>query len=115
MGGWARGRANGVRIPELVEAISWPIRVWKWHPGAPPLAAVKSNAAKPGPNGASVSIAVLPFTNMSGDPEQEYFSDGISEDIFRKIFLRAFISGKTSVRSDCEQIPRSGIDHALFG
>ncbi len=27
------------------------------------------------------SIAVLPFTNMSGDPEQEYFSDGISEDI----------------------------------
>lgn len=27
------------------------------------------------------SIAVLPFTNMSGDPEQEYFSDGVSEDI----------------------------------
>jgi DNA-binding winged helix-turn-helix (wHTH) protein len=26
-------------------------------------------------------IAVLPFNNMSGDPEQEYFSDGISEDI----------------------------------
>jgi adenylate cyclase len=27
------------------------------------------------------SIAVLPFTNMSGDPEQEYFADGMSEDI----------------------------------
>ena len=27
------------------------------------------------------SIAVFPYTNMSGDPEQEYFSDGISEDI----------------------------------
>ena len=27
------------------------------------------------------SITVLPFTNMSGDPEQEYFADGISEDI----------------------------------
>ena len=27
------------------------------------------------------SIAVLPFVNMSGDPEQDYFSDGISEDI----------------------------------
>jgi TolB-like protein/Flp pilus assembly protein TadD len=27
------------------------------------------------------SIAVLPFTNMSGDPEQEYFSDGMSEDL----------------------------------
>src|SRR5439155_8314794 len=27
------------------------------------------------------SIAVLPFSNMSGDPEQEYFADGIAEDI----------------------------------
>ncbi len=27
------------------------------------------------------SVAVLPFTNMSGDPEQEYFADGITEDI----------------------------------
>ena len=39
------------------------------------------------------SIAVLPFDNMSGDPEQEYFSDGITEDIvtelsrFRSIFV----------------------------
>ena len=34
-------------------------------------------------NGRTVgpSVAVLPFTNMSGDPEQEYFSDGIAEDI----------------------------------
>lgn len=31
------------------------------------------------------SIAVLPFSNMSGDSEQEYFSDGISEDIITKI------------------------------
>ncbi len=29
------------------------------------------------------SIAVLPFINMSADPEQEYFSDGISEEILQ--------------------------------
>src|SRR5579884_1342308 len=33
------------------------------------------------PSSRDVSVCVLPFQNMSGDPEQEYFSDGISEDI----------------------------------
>src|SRR6185312_10043306 len=31
------------------------------------------------------SIAVLPFTNMSSDPEQEYFADGITEDIITEL------------------------------
>jgi adenylate cyclase len=31
------------------------------------------------------SLAVLPFTNMSGDPEQEYFADGITEDIITDV------------------------------
>ena len=31
------------------------------------------------------SIAVLPFTNMSGDPEQQYFSDGMTEDIITEL------------------------------
>ena len=64
-----------------VKNIDRPIRVWMWHPGATPLAAAKSNAAKSEPNSATASIAILPFANMSGDPEQEYFSDGITEDI----------------------------------
>lgn len=33
------------------------------------------------PDSDRVAICVLPFTNMSGDPEQEYFSDGVTEDI----------------------------------
>ena len=63
-----------------VKNIDRPIRVWRWHPSitAVPSPSIAPNA---GPNGARQSIAVLPFTNMSGDPEQEYFSDGISEDI----------------------------------
>jgi TolB-like protein/tetratricopeptide (TPR) repeat protein len=32
-----------------------------------------------------VAICVLPFTNMSGDPEQQYFSDGITEDIITEL------------------------------
>ena len=64
-----------------VKNIDRPIRVWKWHPSATTPTAARSSAAKPQPNVAVASIAVLPFINMSGDPEQEYFSDGISEDI----------------------------------
>jgi adenylate cyclase len=43
--------------------------------GAPPKLPVKAD------NRDRLSIAVLPFQNMSGDPEQDYFADGISEDI----------------------------------
>ena len=44
-------------------------------------AAEDAKPSSAGPRRASVSICVLPFQNMSGDAEQEYFSDGISEDI----------------------------------
>src|SRR5262249_12320220 len=45
------------------------------------------------------SIAVLPFTNMSGDPEQEYFSDGITEDLITDLSKLSglFIIARNSV------------------
>ncbi|MEE8310520.1 MAG: tetratricopeptide repeat protein, partial [Hyphomicrobium sp.] len=44
------------------------------------------------------SIAVLPFDNMSGDPEQEYFSDGITEDIITELsrFHSLFVIARSS-------------------
>ncbi len=55
------------------------IRVYALQVGAPsdPKSAPEDKPAAPD----MPSIAVLPFQNMSGDPEQEYFADGISEDI----------------------------------
>ena len=46
-----------------------------------PSAAAFANASKSLPLPDKPSIAVLPFQNMSGDPEQEYFADGIAEDV----------------------------------
>jgi TolB-like protein/Tfp pilus assembly protein PilF len=49
---------------------------------AAPLAEeIRSDARRAAPPPDRPVIAVLPFTNMSDDPEQEYFSDGISEDL----------------------------------
>jgi adenylate cyclase len=44
------------------------------------------------------SIAVLPFTNMSGDPEQEYFADGMVEDIITALsrFNQLFVIARNS-------------------
>ena len=64
-----------------VKNIDRPVRVWRWvrDAAAPPPEAVAPRETKPLPD--KPSIVVLPFDNMSGDAEQEYFSDGISEDI----------------------------------
>ncbi len=56
--------------------IDRPVRVWRWAPeGA--AAFVRAPLRRPD----KPSIVVLPFDNMSGDPEQEYFADGVVEAI----------------------------------
>jgi adenylate cyclase len=62
--------------------IARPVQVWRWlvvsvTDAVSTRAGEDARLALPD----KPSIAVLPFDNMSGDPEQEYFSDGISEDI----------------------------------
>src|SRR5215471_13982052 len=44
------------------------------------------------------SIAVLPFTNLSGDPKEDYFSDGITEDIITELsrFSELFVIARNS-------------------
>jgi len=78
------------RGEQQLKNIARPVRVYRVRrPGA----AVSSRPTLPLPE--KPSIAVLPFQNMSGDPAQDYFSDGITEDIitelsrFRSLFVVA--------------------------
>ncbi len=66
---------------QTLKNLSRPVRVWRWAEegrGAAPQPPAASGAP---PSRDKPSIAVLPFTNISGDPEQEYFADGITEDL----------------------------------
>jgi TolB-like protein/class 3 adenylate cyclase/tetratricopeptide (TPR) repeat protein len=69
---------------QQVKNIARPVRVYRVrpegpHPNPPPPAGEGGVGVLPLPN--KPSIAVLPFGNMSGDPEQEYFVDGMVEEI----------------------------------
>jgi adenylate cyclase len=60
--------------------IARPVRVYRLHPPTtPPGGQTRPTKVLALPD--KPSIAVLPFQNMSGDPEQEYFTDGMVEDI----------------------------------
>ncbi len=64
-----------------VKNIPEPVRVYRWIDSATGTVAATVGPESAPPLPEKPSIAVLPFDNMSGDPEQEYFADGISEDL----------------------------------
>ena len=119
---------------QQVKNIARPVRVYRVRPEAPSLALPRMRgrgsawvgAAEPPalPLPDKPSIAVLPFANMSGDPEQEYFADGMVEEIItalsriRWLFVIARNSSFTykGQAVDVKQVGRElGVRYVLEG
>ena len=102
---------------QQLKNIALPVRVYSIRLDGTPARAALALPDKP-------SIAVLPFQNMSGDPEQDYFADGIVEDIitalsrFRNLFVIARNSSFTykGRAVDVKQVSRElGVRYVLEG
>jgi len=108
---------------QSMKNIAEPVQVYRiLLAGNPPTSAAESPRSLPLPE--KPSIAVLPFENMSGDAEQEYFADGIAEDIitalsrFRWFFVIARNSSFTykGAAVDVTQVARElGVHYVLEG
>jgi TolB-like protein/class 3 adenylate cyclase len=91
--------------PQVLKNIAEPMRVWRVRigPSSSPVMLTKppTETAQPLTLPDKPSIAVLPFQNLSGDPEQEYFADGMVQDIitalsrFKSLFVIACNSSFT--------------------
>jgi adenylate cyclase len=105
---------------QRLKNIAKPVRVYRLRPGRTEVASDKPMPPLPD----KPSIAVLPFQNMSGDPEQVYFADGIVEEIttalarFKTLFVIARNSSFTykDKATDARQIGRElGVRYVLEG
>jgi adenylate cyclase len=111
---------------QQVKNISRPIRVFKVVLDVETKAPAASAGAEASPQ-VSVrkpSIAVLPFPNMSGDPEQEFFADGLTEDIITELsrFRQLLVISRNAVfvhkgkPVKAQQIAREfGVDYVVEG
>jgi adenylate cyclase len=107
-----------------VKNVARPIQVWRWPNSGQRSPAQAPAEAAPLELPDKPSIAVLPFDNMSGDPEQEYFTDGMTEDLITDlskisgIFVVArnssFVFKGQSV-DICETARRLGVRYVLEG
>jgi TolB-like protein/class 3 adenylate cyclase/Flp pilus assembly protein TadD len=110
------------RGEQQLKNISKPVRAYAVRAGAYNPLTERIGAAPPLPD--KPSIAVLPFQNMSGDPEQEYFADGMVEDIITGLSRSKslFVIARTSSFAykgkavDVKQVGRElGIRYVLEG
>jgi TolB-like protein len=108
---------------QTVKNIAKPVRLYRAHLESDSDHASEPQATHPQPPD-KPSIAVLPFDNMSGDPEQEYFSDGMAEDLITDIskISGLFVIARNSSFAfkgqaiDVKEIAgRLGVKHILEG
>ena len=78
--------------------VEWSAADWSGEAGKGTSPSIAAALAAPPALPDKPSIAVLPFTNMSADPEQEYFTDGITEDIITEMsrFHEIFVIARNS-------------------
>ena len=87
---------------QRVKNIPEPVRAYRVRDSAAPAARPSPPSTTPNPlvreRVDKPSIAVLPFNNMSGDPEQDFFADGITEDIITELsrFRELFVISRNS-------------------
>jgi adenylate cyclase len=95
----------GAAVVAIVVAFLWP---GEYDDSSPDVieTAAPDGALPPLPTGPS--IAVLPFDNLGGDPEQEYFADGLAEDILTR--LAAFQDLKVIARNSSFQYKGEAVD-----
>jgi adenylate cyclase len=86
------------RGEQQLKNIAKPVHAFSVRAGAFSELSDRQSAALPLPDKPSIAIAVLPFENMSGDPEQEYFADGMVEEIITALsrFKSAFVIARNS-------------------
>jgi adenylate cyclase len=107
-----------------VKSIARPVRVYRVRDRAAPAEERLSASPQPLPLPDKPSIAVLPFTNMSSDPEQEFVADGIAEDIITALsrYPSLFVIARNSSFTykgrtvDVKQVGRElGVRYVLEG
>jgi adenylate cyclase len=90
----------GIAVVSLLLVTATALMIWKhWQPSTSTPADVAYEEKLPAPLPDKPSIAVLPFQNLSGDEEQEYFSDGITNDIITDLskFNQLFVIASNTV------------------